>query len=190
MGIGPSGVAALLLGREGDTDLFFLRQLGSVVEWTRESRLLGPGPVEFSPAGNECLIHENAVTGLYRVQFPSLEPTGKCENLPKGILMGSPVVYLDDNRALLLGYPGRVLLFDVREMCALEEIVVEGHEPRALQEWGWYQGPNTDLHTDITSAIKIGTNVVLVYNLDYRSCPDFRSAGLLTIPIAALIGHD
>ena len=188
-GAGPPGAAAILLGAGQDgSDLFWLQRAGKHLEWTQESSLSNPGPVEFSPVGNECLIHEVAVTVLHRFEFPSLRHAGRCDTLLDGVLMGSPVVYLNQDRALVLGYPGRVVLFDVPGMRAVEEVIVAGHEPRPLREWGWYTGVGTrEVLTDIQSLARIGPNVVLVYKIDFQSGPLSVRDGLVSIPVADLI---
>jgi hypothetical protein len=186
---GPPGVAALWLGCEGDTEAFWLQWSGTTIGCREGSGLAGPGPIEFSPAGDECLVYENAITTLLRIEFPGLRQVGRCGNLLDGVMIGSPLAFLNSSLALMLGYPGRLVLFDIRAMRALEEVVVEGHEPRTLREsTNWYTGGATrELHTDIKNLARIGANIVVVFDPDFHSSPLAVRHCVITFPVTDLL---
>jgi hypothetical protein len=130
-------------------------------------------PPEFSLNGDEFLTMDNVGIALQRYRYPPAELLGVCES-PYGddeVFGGNDpfgtgaFCYLDNSWALALSTCGRIAVVDTRSMRVVDELTIEGHEPRPKEEYYPHLVGDTALCTDISHIARVGDYLVVRHPL-------------------------
>ena len=158
-------VSALWLaaGQNGQR-VFWVRKLPDSLGVEPEPFLEDTTPPVFSPDGDEFLV----VDGLWsvcRYPFPTDRKLGTCRSKwGEEDYFGESLCYLDDTTALVHTHHGRLFRIDLRAMRVRDELAVQGHEPRPVEEYYPRLIGDRTLCTDITSFARVGGAVLFTYN--------------------------
>jgi hypothetical protein len=112
------------------------------------------------PSGGEFLT----IVELGRA--PPAELLGVCES-PNGAddPFETSVCYLDNSQALACSTNGRIAVVDTRSMRVVEELAIEGHEPRPTKEYYPRLIGDSSLCTDISYIARVGDYLIVVHPL-------------------------
>jgi hypothetical protein len=156
----------LAAGQDGQC-VYWLTCDGGRLHAAIEPSLENTVPPAFSPGGDEFLTIE--VPGpLRRHRFPQAELLGACES-PFGAddLFEISLCYLDDTRALAGTASGRIAVVDTPTMRVVNEVVVEGHEPRPTEDYHPVLTGEMQLCTDTLYFERIGNHLIIVHALHH-----------------------
>jgi hypothetical protein len=156
-----------------DLGLLFLPQsadVGGRVYWldpghsTRAPRIsrepslddiLVVAPPVFSQDGSEFLVMDQDRV-VHRFAYPPSRPLGACPLQPTDAdYFPSATSYLNQRLALVGTGNGRIMLLGLDSMRVVDEIVIEGHEPRPMNEYFREMRDFHQLATDITSTHEV-----------------------------------
>jgi hypothetical protein len=162
---GQDGQCTCWLTRDGDS-------LGAAIESCLEDAI----PPVSSPDGDAFLTIE--VSGpLRRYRYPQVELLGSCDS-PYGEddLFGTSLCYLDSTRALAGSDNGRIAAVDTAAMRVVNEVIIEGHEPRPTEDYYYPQlvGDRRQC-TDISYFERSENHLIVVWKLHHpmeRRRPD------------------
>ncbi len=91
-------------------------------------------PPEFHPAGGEFLIIDD-LARLCRYRFPDCHLIGTATlELEEEDYFGYYMCYLSDERAIVKSENFRLCIVDLDSMRVIDEVILQGHEPRPLNE--------------------------------------------------------
>ena len=115
----------------------------------------------FSPAGDEFLV-STTYDGLSRYRMPTRRWGKNCRCPDRSTdWFGNSLAYLDQNCAIIGTSNGRVFLVDVKTMRIIDEVIIEGYEPKTAEERYGLVGEKT-LCTGITFFSRLGDDIALV----------------------------
>jgi hypothetical protein len=177
-------------GQDGQRVLWVMRDDTSLRTMI-EPRLENRGPLAFSPSGDEFLTIGEPGGPLERYAYhPPTELLGVCES-PYDAPFGPYFCYLDNAQALAFAENGQMAVVDTRSMRVVEELAIEGHEPRPIEEYYPRLVGDGSLCTDISYIKRVGDYLIVVHPLHQPSEPgsdgrvkfeEWRD-GLLCFPI-------
>jgi hypothetical protein len=165
-------------------------------------------PPEFSPSGDEFLTMDRLGIQLqryrgfgrrptspwYRLRWaitrkpPPAELLGVCESpygddLFAADSFGRSLCYLDNSWALARSTNGRIAVVDTRSMRAVDEIAIEGHEPRPTEEYYPRLVGDRALCTDISEIARVGDYLIVRHSRPLEPGLEARRDGILCFPI-------
>jgi hypothetical protein len=118
----------------------------------------------FAPEGNTFLAIDG-LTSVCKYQFPTERILGVCRSKwGEADHFGYCLCYLDARSALVHTHHDRLFRIDLRAMKIADEIIVEGHEPRPLEDYYPSLVGEKALCTDIAYFARVGETVVLGYH--------------------------
>ena len=123
-------------------------------------------PPVFAPSGREFLVIDFTYGAVQRYRYPVVQPAGVCES-PFGAFHVS-LCYLDDTRALAGSLNGRMAVLDTPTMRVVNELIIEGHEPRPLDEYYPRLAGDRELCTDISDFWRLG-DYLIFFHADDRA---------------------
>lgn len=184
---GKPEVVALWLaaGQDGQQVYWLTRQAGEV-RCDPEINLENTTPPAFSPSGTSFWV-VNDDQAACRFEYPSVRQTASCES-PCGEddPFGCSVCCLDDRYAFVGSGSGRIFVLDARRMNVVEEVIIEGHEPRPVEHYYPSLVGDKQLSTDISFFQRVGSLIVFVHRLDRGSDLSGWKDGLLCFSVDAL----
>jgi hypothetical protein len=155
----------LAAGQDGQC-VFWVMRDDSSLRATIEPCLENALPPAFSPSGGEFLTIVELGRALERYRYPPAELLGVCES-PYGAddPFETSVCYLDNSQALACSTNGRIAVVDTRSMRVVEELAIEGHEPRPTKEYYPRLIGDSSLCTDISYIARVGDYLIVVHPL-------------------------
>jgi WD40 repeat protein len=173
----PFGTSSCLLRDAGDTALVTLwiaaGQDGQQVIWVRRhgdkfthklaEELVNTTPPVFSPDGSTFLVL-NQDNAICKYEFSTMTPIGaSLKSADESNPFAESMCFLDDRRVLASTGEGQILLLDVKQMRIVDEVVLEGHEPRLLGEYYPSLTNEQRFGTDIHWFTRLGKAIIFVY---------------------------
>ena len=136
-------------------------------------------PPVFALEGNEFLVIDD-LPSVCKYRFPTERKLGVCR-FKRGdeAYFGNCLCYLDATSALVGSHHGRLFRIDLRVMKITDEIIVQGHEPRPVEEYYPSLVGEKTLCTDIASVARFGEIVVLGYHRQIGLEPKQRKDTLM-----------
>jgi len=156
----------LAAGQDGKCVYWVMRDGGSL-RATIEPCLENSLPPLFSPGGDEFLTIDEPGSPLERYRYPPAELLGVCECPYAEDEFGTSLCYLDNSRALARSINGRIAVVDTQSMGVVDELAIEDHEPRPIEEYYPRVAGNDDksLCSDITYFKRVGDYLIVVHPL-------------------------
>ena len=128
-------------------------------------------PPVFSPGGSELLLQSHD-SSIRRLAFPDMALLGgPLETGDPDDPFQESICYLDEGHALAGTGAGRIFVIDTQEMAIVDEIALEGHEPRPMGEYFPRLAAETGLATDLTWFARVGDTILFAYRRDEQSNP-------------------
>jgi hypothetical protein len=162
-----SGLIALWIaaGQDGQ-QVYWLKRQGRTISCEPEDKLANTTPPVFSPDGS-ALLALNQNNALCKYEFPAMKQfctplESEDENNP----FAESMCFVDHRHALASTGEGRIFLLDTDQMRIVEEVELQGHEPRPIGEYYPSLSKERGLGTDITWFTRIGKAVVFIYRRD------------------------
>jgi hypothetical protein len=179
--------------------VYWVARNGVRVRCSPEPSLRDTTPPEFSPSGREFLAI-NLFGTVQRFSCPVVELLGVCES-PFGDddPFRFSVCYLNDARALAVSLDGRIAVLDTPTMRVVNELIIEGHEPRPAEEYHPNLAGDKNLCTDIGDVMRLGDYLIFGHAADppQGSVPrrrlntedqdDTDTQGMLCFPISYVL---
>ena len=187
------GTLSLSLTEAGSgTYVYWVTRHGVHIRCSPEPCCYCDSPPVFSPSGGEFLVIE--FKGVQRFRYPVVQLVGVCES-PFGGDDPSPdwLCYLDDRRALVGSIDGRIALLDTPTMRVVNELTIEGHEPRPVAEYYPTLTSNGELCTDLSSFTRLGDYLIFFHAGDRTSSShvegrdDEETKGMLCFPVSYIL---
>jgi hypothetical protein len=206
----PLGEASAMFFPTPDQGIFSLSLSegggGSCVYWgardgvrTRfslEPGLCDPTPPVFAPSGREFLVIHFVGGEVQRYRYPVVQPAGVCES-PFGVddPFHVSLCYLNDTRALAGSLNGRIALLDTQTMRVVDEVTIEGHEPRPVEEYHPNLAGDRALCTDIATFERLGDYLIFFHDTRAPSdgsghaegTDDAETKGMVCFPIGYVL---
>jgi len=180
----------LAAGQDGQC-VYWVTHDGGSLRASIEPFLKDTVPPVFSPSGDEFLTIGDRGT-LQRYRYPPAELLGVCES-PYGDEdpFDTSLCYLANTRALASSRNGRIAVVDTRTMRVVNELTIEDHEPRPVEEYYPRLAGDRQLCTDVSYIERVGDHLIVVHKLHHplEHGPDGRLKfeewrdGLLCFPI-------
>jgi WD40 repeat protein len=121
-------------GQDGQW-VFWAYDDGSQVRVHEVKPLACTTPPAFHPAGGEFLVVQAETDDeIRRYSFPDCTEIDRLEWGEEDNCLGGGVCYLSDEHALFNSNHGRLFLTDLGRMIVTDEVVLEGHGPRPVNE--------------------------------------------------------
>ena len=141
----------------GETCVYWAARDGIHTRFALEPNLCDAPPV-FAPSGREFLVIGYTYGTVQSYRYPVVQPAGICES-PFGAddCFHGSLCYLDDTRALAGSLNGRMAVLDTPSMRVVNELTIESHEPRPVEEYYPTLTGDGELYTDIESFLRLGT---------------------------------
>ena len=156
----PETLSLWLADGQGGACVYWVARDGVHIRCALEPCLSDTTPPEFSPSGREFLVID-----LYRLvkrfRYPVVELLGACES-PFGAdePFFSSLCYLNNARALAVSLNGRIAVLDTPTMRVVNELTIEGHEPRPTEEYHPSLVGDRKLCTDISEVTRLGDHLI------------------------------
>ncbi len=157
-----------------------------------EPCLTDTAPPEFSPGGDEFLTTDIFGIELQRYRCSPAELLGVCES-PYGddlfaADLGSSLCYLDRSRALARSTNGRIAVVDTRSMRVVDELTIEGYEPRPTEVSYPHRVDDRALCTDISDIVRAGDYLIVRHPLRPfgQGLAEWRD-GILCFPVSSVL---
>ena len=207
---GASSAMLLPTAEPGTLSLWFADgQGGACVHWVArdgvrvscspEPSLCDTTPPEFSPGGREFLVID-LYGAVRRFSYPVVEQFGICES-PFGDdePFRFSLCYLDNARALAVSLNGRIAVLDTPTMRVVNELTIEGHEPRPAEEYYPNLAGDRNLCTDIGDVTRLGDYLIFGHaaappqgsapcrKLNMEDQDDADTQGMLCFPISYIL---
>ena len=156
----------LAAGQDGKCVYWVMRDGGSL-RATIEPCLENSLPPLFSPGGDEFLTIDEPGSPLERYRYPPAELLGVCECPFTEDEFGTSLCYLDNSRALARSINGRIAVVDTQSMGVVDELAIEDHEPRPIEEYYPRVASDDDksLCSDISYFKRVGDYLIVVHPL-------------------------
>ena len=166
-GTGRSGLVSLWIapGQDGQ-QVYWLKRSGISFSCEREDHLANTAPPVFSPDASEFLV-VNENKAICKYEFATMKRIGTpLESHDEDDPFAESLCYLDHRHVLASTKEGRIFLADTDRMTTVEEVALEGHEPRPIAEYYPTLAKERGLGTDISWFTRLGNAVVFVYRRD------------------------
>jgi hypothetical protein len=162
----PDVVSLWLAAGQDGQQVYWLRRTGSEFSCTIASKLTNTIPPVFAPVGKHFLVTTER-GAVCKYEFSTMTQIGSpLESGDDDNPFSTSLCYLDNRQVLAGTNENRVFLVDTDEMKILEEVAVEGHEPRPIGEYYPALAKETGLGTDISWFTRLCGTVVFVYRRD------------------------
>ncbi len=180
---------------EGEACVYWAARDGVHTRYAPEPSLYGTTPPEFSPSGREFLVIDSVYGGVQRYRFPVVQLLGACES-PFGAdePFDVSLCYLTDTQALAGSLNGRIAVLDTPTMRVVNELTIEGHEPRPVEEYHPTLTGNGELCTDIASFARLGDYLIFWHGPGAPSSDGSRhvevgteTKGMLCFPVSYIL---
>jgi hypothetical protein len=187
-------------GHGGGACLYWVARDGVSVRCSPEPSVCDTTPPEFSPSGREFLVID-LVGVVQRFSYPVVEQLGVCES-PFGDdqPFRFSVCYLNNARALAVSLDGRIAVLDTSTMRVVNELIIEGHEPRPAEEHFYpHLAGDRNLCTDIGDVTRLGDYLIFGHavappqgsaplrKLNIEDQDDDDTQGMLCFPISYIL---
>jgi hypothetical protein len=160
------GLSSLWLaaGQDGQRFYWLKRSRGGIT-CAPEPRLENTTPPVFSPSGEQSLVLDDA-NAIRRYRFPDMRPLGSpLESGDDDDPFAESMAYLDDQRALIGSGEGRIFVADLNST-SIDEVVLEGHEPRPVGAYYPNLSHEGGSATDISHFVSLGEMIFFVFRRD------------------------
>jgi hypothetical protein len=176
----------LAAGQDGQ-QVYWLRNGRDWCQCSIEPALRDTAPPAFPSSGSEFLV-VGADGALRKHAYPSGAILGACkspdsENDP----FSEGLTYLSSVRALAQTNERRLFLIDIASMRILDEVGIDGHEPRPAEYYNPTLRGERQLCTDIGEFVRIGDTLVFASRLDRGTGARERRDQLMFVPVDALL---
>jgi hypothetical protein len=161
---GKPGLVSLWIaaGQDGQ-QVHWLKRRGSKLSCELEDQLANTAPPVFSSDGSEFLV-VNENNAICKYEFATMKRSGAAlEAEDEDNPFAESLCYFDKRHALASTNEGRVFLVDTQRMKVVEEVEVEGHEPRPIGEYYPMLAKERGLGTDISWVTRLGNAVVFIF---------------------------
>lgn len=167
----PTGKPSLLClwlaaGNPDMVQVYWLERTQQGFSWTLETHLGNTLPPVFSPSGDHFLVlnDENAICKFdFATMRQHASPlVSEDEDNP----FSESLCFLNDQQALAGTNEGRIFLVDTARVKVVEEVSLEGHEPRPIGEYYPMLAKESGLATDISWFTRLGEVILFVYRRD------------------------
>jgi hypothetical protein len=156
----------LAAGNPDMVQVYWLKMTGSDFTCTPETKLRNAIPPVFSPSGDELLV-VNADNAICKFTYPSMQQVGSpLESGDEDNPFTESICYFNDRQALASTNEQRIFVVDTAQMKIVEEVYLEGHEPRPIGEYYPRLSKEAGLGTDISCFTRLGDVVIFVYRRD------------------------
>jgi len=162
-----AGLVALWIaaGQDGQ-QVYWLKRRGGKFSCEPEDKLANTTPPVFSPDGSVLLVL-NQDNALCKYDFPAMKRSGTpLESEDEDNPFAESMCFLDHRHALASTGEGRIFLLETDRMRTVEEVELEGHEPRPIGKYYPSLAKERGLGTDITRFTRLGNSVVFIYRRD------------------------
>ena len=166
-GTSNSSLIALWIaaGQDGQR-IIWARRRGSKFSCEPADQLVNTTPPVFSPDGSSFVVLNDDST-ICKYEFPAMKRIGPLlESEDEDNPFAESMCFLDQRHILASTGEGRIFLIDTERMRIVEEVEVEGHEPRPIGEYYPSLANERGLGTDITWFTRLGSTVVFIYRRD------------------------
>jgi len=162
----PDLVSLWIAAGQDGQQVHWLKRRNSNFSCEPEDQLANTTPPVFSLDGSEFLVvDENHAICKY--ELATMKRIGTPLKLEdEDNPFAESLCYLDHPLALTSTNAGRVFLIDTKRMQVVEEVELEGHEPRPIGEYYPLLTKERGLGTDISWFTRLGNCVVFVYRRD------------------------
>lgn len=164
---GKPGLVSLWIaaGQDGQ-QVHWIRRRGGKFSCELENQLANTTPPVFSTDGSEFLtVNENHAICKY--EFGTMKRSGRpVVSNDQDNPFAESLCYFDKRHALAGTNEGRVFLVDTDRMKVVEEVELEGHEPRPIGEYYPILAKEHGLATDISWFTRLGNAIVFIYRRD------------------------
>jgi WD40 repeat protein len=150
-------------GQDGQ-QVRWLNRSGNTFSVEQADELVNCIPPAFSPDGSEFLVlaEDNTVR---KYGFATMKEIGQpVDSGNEDNPFAESLCYLDSGHALASTGEGRTFLIDVRRMAVVDEVAINGHEPRPIGEYFPALAKESGWATDISWFARVGDTIVFVYN--------------------------
>jgi hypothetical protein len=198
----PKTLSLWLADGQGGACVYWVARDGVHIRCALEPSLCDTTPPEFAPNGREFLVID-LYGAVQRFRYPAVELLGSWQS-PFGA--GEPfrffVCYLDHKRALALSLNGRIAVLDTAAMRVANELSIEGHEPRPVEEYYPTLAGDRALCTDISCFERLGDYLIFFHAGDrarasssdgsphVENRDEEETEGMLCFPISYVLDCD
>lgn len=152
-------------GQDGQQVVWAMRR-DSTFSCELADQLVNTTPPVFSPDGSSFVVLNDDST-ICKYEFPAMKRIGPpLESEDEDNPFAESMCFLDQRHILASTGEGRVFVLDTEQMRIVEEVEIEGHEPRPIGEYYPSLAKERGLGTDITWFTRLGKAVVFVYRRD------------------------
>lgn len=152
-------------GQDGQ-QVIWARRRGSKFSCEPADQLINTTPPVFSPDGSSFVVLNDDST-ICKYEFPAMKRIGPpLDSENEDNPFAESMCFLDQRHILASTGEGRVFILDTERMQIVEEVEIEGHEPRPIGEYYPSLAKERGLGTDITWFTRLGSTVVFVYRRD------------------------
>ena len=179
----------------GDVRVYWAARDGAHTRFALEPNLCDAPPV-FAPSGREFLVIDFTYGTVRRYRYPVVQPAGVCES-PFGVdePFHDPLCYPDDTCALAGSLNGRIAVLVTSTMRVANELTIEGHEPRPVEEHYPNLTGNGGLCSDVASFARLGDYLIFWHGPGALSSNGSRhvevgteeTKGMLCFPISYVL---
>lgn len=182
--IGNSSLVALwIAGGQDGQQIIWAKRRGSKFSCEPADQLVNTTPPVLSPDGSSFVVltDDNAIC---RYEFPSMRRIGSpLQSEDEDNPFAESMCFWDQRHVLASTGEGRIFLIDTERMQPVEEVAIEGHEPRPIGEYYPVLANERGLGTDITWFTRLGKAVVFVYRRDRGRSLEGWKDSLLRCPV-------
>lgn len=178
---------ALSLGDgQGGLNVYWVEPKGNAIRCTEQRALSDSPTLAFSPEGKELLALDGVMGGIRKFSYPKLQMLGECGS-PFGENDAARMIcYVNTSCAVVMSDSNRIGVVDTAQMVLLQELVLEGHEPRSVSE----TPDNAKLYTDIFSLGRTTNHVLLACPPTGRGKePEDSSTLIVCLPSQYVLGQ-
>ena len=158
----PDMTALWLAAGQNGQRTYWITKTPNALAVEHELFLEDTTPPVFAPKGNEFLVIDD-LPSVCKYHYPTERKLGVCRPR-RGDYFGGCLCYLDATNALVHTHHNRLFRIDLRLMKVADEIIVQGHEPRPVEEYHPSLVGDKTLSTDIAYVARFGEIVVFGYH--------------------------
>ncbi len=162
----PAVVALWIAAGQDGQQVVWVKRRGYKFFCEPVEQLVNTTPPVFSPDGSSLIVL-NAENSICKYEFPSMKRIGtRLESKDEDNPFAESMCFMDHRHVLASTAVGRIFLLDTDRMRTMEEVELEGHEPRPIGEYYPSLAKESRLATDISWFARLGKAVVFVFRRD------------------------
>ena len=162
----PGRLALWLAAGQDGQIVYWLHASPDGFTWDQEVVLQNTTPPAFCADGSTFLVCDEC-GGIAQYDYATGRKLGPTVRSPdEDGRFAESHCYLDSDRAIAATNEGRVFLIDTRRMAIVDEVVVEGHEPRPIHEYYPTLKDSDELATDISWFKRVNDSIAFIVRRD------------------------